>query len=247
MKSSFLLSVIILAYTSMSQLFAHEVTGPKIAMGNGYAQTFVITDAHKHPVSIGIKLTEGALNNLPEVDHAFSLRLPNTVSVPPYKEIIINWNPHGHEPTEIYGAPHFDFHFYIISKAVRESIMCMGADEAICLQKPIDDFIAPFYIPTPAGVPMMGWHWLDSRSPELNGQKFTSTFIHGYYGGELIFLEPMITREFMQDHGVVNQELSIPKRYPLDGYYPKKYSLHYDSEQKFYRIVFKELQLRETK
>ena len=39
----------------------------------------------------------------------------------------------------------------------------------------------------------MGWHWIDPLSPEFTGQPFSKTYIYGYYGGELSFVEPMIT------------------------------------------------------
>jgi hypothetical protein len=102
-----------------------------------------------------------------------------------------------------------------------------------------------YYVPTPEGVPMMGWHWLDSRSPELNGERFTSTFIYGYYNAKMIFLEPMITREFLLDHGKVNAELSLPKKFAYKGFYPKNYLVKYDSEMKVHRIVLKDLVKRE--
>ena len=46
----------------------------------------------------------------------------------------------------------------------------------------------------------MGAHWLDITSPELNQENpksFTQTFIYGSYDGKVIFMEPMITKAFM--------------------------------------------------
>ena len=48
----------------------------------------------------------------------------------------------------------------------------------------------------------MGVHWIDVRSPELQGllgkperaKPFTATFIHGAWNGKFIFDEPMVTR-----------------------------------------------------
>ena len=36
-----------------------------------------------------------------------------------------------------------------------------------------------------------------NRSPEFGGARFTRTFIHGAYDGQINFLEPMIRRESM--------------------------------------------------
>jgi hypothetical protein len=180
MKSSSYFVLSFLACSLITQLFANEIRGPKVLVGNGYARTFVALNSQKVPSAIGIILSKDALVALPALDQSYSLKLPASALVPPYNEIIINWNAHGHEPTDIYGIPHFDFHFYTITQAEREAIMCMGDDTLVCTKQPGSDYLPEFYIPTPAGVPMMGWHWLDSRSPELNGKRFSSTFIYGF-------------------------------------------------------------------
>ena len=246
MNSSLICSLVLLISSFFNQAFSHDLEGEKVLIGRGYARSFVHLNAKLEPSSIGVILSREALDALPKVDQNYSLKLPIQIAVAPYKEIVINWNAQGHEPTDIYGIPHFDFHFYGISKEQRNSIMCSGGDVEICTREPTDDYIPAYYIPTPAGVPMMGWHWLDSRSPELNGKRFTSTFIYGYYNGELIFSEPMITREFLLSNGSVNRVLPTPLKYAINGYYPKKYILNYDASKKVYRVVLKDLVLRDS-
>jgi len=217
--------------------------GEKIKIGNGHAYSYVIYN-HKHePKTIGIALSEATMQGLPTKMTEYSMKLPHGKEVRPYKNITIDWNPQGHEPPEIYGLPHFDFHFYFIPDAARHAIKCMDEDTSKCMKQPGSDMIAQYYVPTPAGVPMMGWHWLDSRSPELHGEKFTSTFIEGYYNGKMIFLEPMITREFFMNNGSVNQLLSMPKKFAYKGWYPGKYVLTHDKAAKVYRIELKNLKL----
>lgn len=214
--------------------------GEKLRIGQGYAYSYVVYN-HKHrPKTLGVALTEGAMKGLPSKVSMYSLKLPKGHPVKPYKTIMIDWNPQGHEPPDIYGLPHFDFHFYMIPEMARQAIKCTPEDSK-CLKQPVSDMIAPYYIPTPGGVPMMGWHWLDSRSPELNGKKFTSTFIHGYYNGKMIFLEPMITREFFLNHGEVHQTLSLPESFAQSGWYPKHYVVVHDKAAKVYRIELKNL------
>lgn len=229
---------------SSLHVFADSETiekGEKIKIGKGWAYTYVIYNHEHLPKSVGIAMSESAMQGLPTSMVEYSLRLPRGAHVPPYKEINIGWNPQGHEPPEIYGLPHFDFHFYFIPKTERHAIKCMDEDVSKCTKQPGSDMIAPYYVPTPAGVPMMGWHWLDSRSPELHGAKFTSTFIEGYYNGKMIFLEPMITREFMMSDGSVNQLISLPQKFAYSGYYPKNYVFVHDKGAKVYRIVLKNL------
>ena len=238
----FLVLIFSLLFSSFS-INAHEkiIRGEKVSIGNGSAYTYILYDSKDRPHSLGVALSREALSKLPKIDSSYTLKLPKEINLPPYKEVVINWNAHGHEPQDIYGIPHFDFHFYGISQAKRESITCMDQDNAICMKQPDSDYIPMYYVPTPAGVPMMGWHWLDSRSPELHGERFTSTFIYGYYDAKIIFLEPMITREFLLAHGHVNAELPMPKKVALKGYYPKNYLLKYDSDMKLYHIVLKNL------
>jgi hypothetical protein len=70
----------------------------------------------------------------------------------------------------------------------------------------------------------MGNHLLDSQSPELKDSlPFTSTFIYGAYEGELIFWEPMITLDFLQQTRDACIEIRQPRAFREAGYYPTQY------------------------
>ena len=231
---------LILSFSLFSpQLFASTTLwGEEVSVGQGMARSYVEVDDANEPLSLGISLTGGVLNGLPDQMHQYDymLPLPKIVCLPPYKYAMLNWNPHGHDPVEIYGKPHFDFHFYTIPNDVREKITCTGDDEATCMKMPSSDYIPAYYSPTPAGVPMMGWHWFDTRSGEFHGQPFTSTLIYGFYDGKVAFVEPMITREFLQSHGTVDADIPAPAKVADDGYYPQHYNLDYDSVQDRFMI-----------
>ena len=124
-------------------------------------------------------------------------------------------------------------------------ITCTGDDRDVCLKTPDADELPPFYVPTPDGVPQMGWHWLDSRSPELNGALFTSTFIYGFYNGKNHFIEPMITRDFIMKKELFEMPISVPLKAGIPGYYPSSYSLKYDMDKKMYVVSLKNLTWRE--
>lgn len=243
---NFLRSTLLSTFLALSSFQLHAETettgiGEKIRIGQGFAYSYIIYNHAHKPKAIGVALSEGTMKGLPNKVAMYTLKLPRGHQIKPYKNIMIDWNPQGHEPPDIYGLPHFDFHFYMIPESARHAIKCMDEDTAKCMKQPASDMIAPYYIPTPAGVPMMGWHWLDSRSPELNGKKFTSTFIQGYYNGKMIFLEPMITREFFMNSGRVHQELSMPERFASSGWYPQHYVVTHDKKAKLYRIELRNL------
>lgn len=222
------------------------IWGPPTPLGNGSARVFVEADDNGEPLSIGVGFAKEALEGLPEHDHGeYVVALPSVVNLPPYNHVVVNWAPQGHEPEGIYGLPHFDFHFYVISPEARQAITCQGDDLALCLKQPEPDKIPPFYVPTPDPVPGMGLHWFDPRSPEHNGQPFTSTFIYGSYNGEINFLEPMITREFIQATTSFESEISVPVKAPMKGYYPQKYSLVYDDMMGMHLLRMQEFTKKE--
>ncbi|WP_373998141.1 DUF5602 domain-containing protein [Bdellovibrio bacteriovorus] len=225
-------------------IYAHGfiVYGDAVAMGEGTAKAFADIGEDGTPYSVGLALTDGALNALPQHEPGeYTLKLPSILNIPPYNHMVINWMPHGHEPDGIYNRPHFDFHFYFIDEATRKAITCMGADREICLKQPDPDKLPPFYVGGPEGVPQMGWHWVDMRSPEYNGKPFTTTYIYGYYDANLIFIEPMITREFLLKKKKFEQELMLPKTFTHLGYYPQKYSIHFDKTRAMHFITLKYL------
>lgn len=203
------------------------VTGPKVPLGLGWAASTVVVH-HGKVKNIGMILSGKALEGLPHQDTETLIELPPSVFVPPYNHFIINWNPHGHEPAGVYDAPHFDFHFYFISYEDQHNILCDGSDNAVCLKQPDADKIPPYYVPGPAGVPMMGWHWVDPRSPEFNGKPFTATYIYGFYNGEVTFVEPMITLDFLKSYSSFCKDVPVPTTVSKPGYYPTNYSISYD-------------------
>lgn len=249
-------------------------------LGNGQARTYVTrSDAAGHPVvELGIALSEGALEGLPtsgsghagehDMPHELILALPEQHGTQ-YKLVELNWNPSGHPPAEVYGAPHFDFHFYTITKAERDAIdpsdpqWATKANTAPLLQY-IPEFAA---VPLPPGtplaaaaVPKMGVHWNDMRSPELanlvglpeNFAPFTATWIIGSWDGEFIFYEPMITRDYLlakktAASAAVRDEvrpISVPAQYAAPGRYPTAYRMTWDAEAKEYRVALANLVAR---
>jgi hypothetical protein len=237
--------------------------GPAQSIGNGDVRTYVNVRGGE-PVEIGVALSETALDNLPmpapqHAGHAegasahehvnmvaYSLELPAEAARTPYRFVELDWNPGGHEPPGIYDIPHFDFHFYTITPAERDAI-----DPADPLfQKKTENvppagFIASNYVaPMMTAVPKMGLHWIDPASPELNGQKFTRTFIYGSWDGKATFWEPMITREFILSRPDFQTHVMQPERVATPGYYPQGYTVRWNEQTKEYRIALTELSMR---
>lgn len=263
--------------------------GPAQTVGGGTVRTYVVVDEKNAqiPVEIGVAISESAMDNLPTaavtpamagheahantamVMNMYLLDLPSQ-NPTPYKFVQFDWNPVGHEPPGVYDLPHFDFHFYTVGVDVRNSIVPTDTKyDTKAALFPAEAFRAPFYLDgataanAPAGavaVPQMGLHWLDVRSPELQGmagkpeafKPFTKTFLYGSWNGEFIFDEPMITRAYLQakkgatDPAVRDEiiPVSTPAKYQRPGYYPSAYRITYDAQAKEYLVALTQLTQR---
>lgn len=209
------------------------------------AWSYVTTDVNGTPESIGIQMDENALKNLPKGHHShgateFMLKLPGEIAVAPYDHITLDWNEHGHPPMNVYDLPHFDLHFYFMSPSERDLI---GPTDDAQFNKPMEpQFLAPEYLETPGGVPRMGAHIIDLLSPEVMGTgRFAYTFIYGKYDAKMNFLEPMVTREFLESKQSATYDIRHPQQWQTPGYYPSQYTIDYASDSNVYTIMLKGL------
>jgi hypothetical protein len=226
-----------------------SVYGASQPLGDGTMRTYVEL-VNGAPVEVGVALSERALENLPQGHHdpgavvfeghhvmwEYVLELPAD-NPTPFQHVALNWNLTGHEPAGIYDKPHFDFHFNLISDAERRTITPEDPkfDEKAA-NHPVATHVPAGYAALPGAVPLMGAHWIDPTSPELNGEQFGQTFIFGTWDGELIFAEPMITKAFLDAKPDFTAEIPVPEQVDVPGYYPTRYGIRWDEERKEYRV-----------
>lgn len=231
--------------TEKTQSLQKTITGENKSLGNGTAYSWINLDAEGNPSAIGVNFTESALSGLPEGEAAeYILPLPDEASVTAYNHIGLDWNPKGHEPQGIYDTAHFDVHFYMIGQEERDEITATEDDMAKIEKKPKPEFIPEGYVPTPGGVTRMGAHWIDPSSPEFNGQPFEETLVYGFYNGEMVFIEPMVTIDFLKTKPNLTKQLKLPGSYPTSAYYPTGYSIKYNEINKEYMVALEEMTLR---
>jgi Domain of unknown function (DUF5602) len=242
------------------------VYGAAQALGQGTARTFVTLDNAGKPASLGVAISESAMGTLPQQPHPgmpaaamLTLALPAEAAVTGYDHVMLDWNPAGHEPQHVYTHPHFDFHFFQITPAQRDQLHPgnpdFGPKSGIF---PTAEYVPTGFVagsvlanvpPAAAAVPLMGMHWLDTSSPELqpppNGKTFTSTFIYGSYNGTFIFVEPMITKAHIETtknrpEGY-RYTLPMPARVARTGSYPGAYAITWNAAAREYRISLESL------
>lgn len=224
------------------------VPGATQRLGNGLVQSWLKMDEAGKPQAIGFTFSEQAMNGLPPTSESTVVALPDqAITLTPFNHLSIDWNPNGHDPAPVYGNPHFDFHFYILTPQERKAIVPNSPEvDAKGAKQAAPEFIpaSNMYIPGPP-VPGMGTHLVDKSAPEANGQPFTKTFTYGFYNAKMAFLEPMITKAFLESRPNTTDGLMLPQSYQKTGvYYPTKYSVKYDANSKEYTIALESLTLR---
>lgn len=228
------------------------ILGPAQTLGNGTVRSFVDLDTDGQPVALGVRLTESALTSLPQhAEHGAQetvLALPAEAPVAPYNHVSVDWNPAGHEPPGVYDVPHFDVHFYLMSETERDAINPALPDfDAMASTAPAVQHIPAGYVPTPGAVPRMGAHWVDPTSPEFTGEGFSRTFLYGFWDGRMNFLEPMVTKAYIESikqtpTQTISFSIPQPPAFEKAGFYPGRYTIRYNADTQTYDIVLEGLE-----
>jgi len=151
----------------------------------------------------------------------------------------INWEAYGHPPATFL-TQHFDFHFYNISPAEVAAIECDDVSKPGSLPASYDlpDISVP-EMGTFIGlcVPDMGMHAMPGHEVHAT-ELFDATMMLGYYRGEPIFFEPMVSRELLLAKS--DFELAVPAvtGLPAGVRYPRRLEAKYDAASQAYRLVF---------
>lgn len=183
--------------------------------------------------------------------HQRDLELPGNLadlSTSQFKYAMINWNVMGHGPPAVYTEPHFDIHFYLRSQEEVEAIRLGPCGNVVHC----DDF-ATGRVPVPAEYNpadygdygfvqgKMGNHLVDKTSDEWNGGRFDRTFVYGSFNGEITYMEPMVTKSWIEGlaDGTTEegcQPIKQPEQWQLAGWYPTLYCGQYRPNRDEYVI-----------
>ena len=231
-KILFFASVAMIALSSCKKEKPKETIfkGEEKTFQHGKAWTWFEVDENNKPLRIAIAIDDAAMNSLDretgEGEHnhsnSISLKLPSVAQGTPFNHVMLDWNPAGHPPMNIYTKPHFDFHFYTTTEAQRLAIPIYEEAQEKFDNLPLA-YMPAGYIPIPGGVPQMGTHWVDQNAPELQpGGEFTQTFLYGSYDGNVTFYEPMITEEFLLENPGFQRDIPAQPKFKTAGWYPTK-------------------------
>ncbi|AKV00785.1 hypothetical protein AKJ09_07448 [Labilithrix luteola] len=147
-----------------------------------------------------------------------------------------NWLPSGHGPTP-YGEAHFDLHFLRGTIDAIDSIQCRANKS-----KPAADKLPEGYGPPELCVDGSGDHsW--PLADKAAGAKFSASLIMGYWAGNVVFIEPMITKSRLMQKQTF--EMAIPKPASAGGertLYPTHMTARFDEANESYTFEFDQLE-----
>jgi len=244
------------------------IKGDQKKVGNGLVWTWVkVQETSGIPDSIGITITPGALQGLPADNKAaqpdslklklidgsphhnfeYELLFPPEADRTAFSHMGLNWNPEGHGPLPgVFFRPHFDVHFYMATPAYRHTITNENLkDVHIQNIEPPRDFLPSTYNRAPnTSEPRMGTHYADMSSEQLKPGKFDNIFLFGGHNGNVLFWEPMLTRDYLLSKPTFTAQIPQPKAFPVSGYYPLSYSVKYDKDSGNINVSLDQLTLR---
>ena len=212
--------------------------GPQVTLGYGKVRSWISVDGDHNPVEIGIEITKEALLQ-PERDKKTAPMAGSTIVIPlhlkaqqltPFDHIGLNWNPHGHEPEQVFDVPHFDIHFYMISVEEQMAIpeWSLSTNELFNNYPPLGYMPADYFTPPDAATAegQMGKHWLPANLPDY--LPFSKIMMYGSFNGEFIFVKPMITLDYLLSNAASSVAYSQPDHFAEAGNYPTKYNIYHN-------------------
>lgn len=222
--------------------------GEPTTIGGGQARAFITIDDEGRPNAIGVRLDEAALTNLPTAHPydtpgvEYQVDLPKEAAFTGYDHVTVNWVPMGHIKPGDDESPHFDFHFYVISPAARYQITKEGADRTRAQTQPAAEFMPEGYtLPDGSEELRMGIKAIYPNGTGDGHRPFTKTFVYGFYDGWMIFVEPLVSKDFLEMKTNSTDDIDTPEGYWLHAYYPTKYHVSFDPVKKEHVVALEGL------
>jgi hypothetical protein len=155
-----------------------------------------------------------------------------------FKFANIYWEGGGHPPGA-YMVPHFDFHFYFVPEGKVQKIDCKDRSKPPILPAGYDlqDVNVP-QLGELVGlcVPAMGMHAVPDADLKAT-TPWEASLLIGYYSGQPMFIEPMVTRAFLlrkQSFSLTIPEIAQSPHVR----YPKRFDAVYVPKSKTYDLTF---------
>ncbi len=156
-----------------------------------------------------------------------------------FNHLMINWEHHGHPPA-LFETPHFDFHFYAVDPAEVTAMDCGDLSKPARLA---EDYALPDITIPGIGelvglcVPGMGMHSMLAAEIDQVDPFGASTLV-GYYKGDVIFVEPMITRTKLLTAESFTMTVPSVPGVGANVAWPSRFEAVYDESTQTYRFTY---------
>lgn len=214
-----------------------SLDGPPVDVFGGEVQGFAReTDGAVDQVGLRMPFVsiENAAGSAPS---SFVIELPERArEAARFDHVRLDFYPAGHGPPGVYDTPHFDVHFYLIDVATREGIAC--PETAVSAERLPAGYTIPGLDAEPGGTcaPQMGVHALN-----LEGQAmpFTSALIFNYHAGELVALEAMIAKDYLETLQTFTTVIPRPAALPAGVRLPETFTATFDERRGDYDLTLR--------
>jgi hypothetical protein len=198
-----------------------------------------------NPVEVGATVPMSLIESVPAdapmvwpPEELADIELPAEARALGIDHLGINWEAHGHPPAT-FMTPHFDFHFYSVSRQAVRAIDCSDLSKPSSL--PAGYALPDIAVPdmgTLVGlcVPRMGMHAMPAVDTDAAGP-FGASMMLGYYGGTPIFFEPMVSQKLLLSGKDFTLPVPALEGLPAGVRYPRQLQATYDSKNREYRLV----------
>jgi len=204
--------------------------GDEVVVGNGIVNSWLILNEFGRPLEIGIEMTPQVLENLP-VDADFKeqavIPLPKyAAETTAFDHIRVIWNPESFSTIEGFNNPHFSIYFFMLPEDKRMDIPEWSEEtDAKFSNYPPKNHMPFDYAPIEKGsgsFATIGRHWLSNNNKTLNDH--TLTF--GTYDGSFIFINPVVTLDFLKSGKTFTDTYPQGVSYPLNNLLPREYNIY---------------------
>lgn len=208
--------------------------------------TWVVMD-HGEAVELGATIPLALVESVPEdVEMVWPPEELGAVALPVeareslgIDHLGVNWEAHGHPPTSFL-TQHFDFHFYNITQAEVRGIDCADGSKPATLptRYALPDIEVPgLGMLEGLCVPHMGMHAMPVEDVH-ESDAFDASMMLGFYKGEPIFFEPMVSRELLLAKSDFSLAMPTIEGLPAGVRYPSEFLAVYDEAEAQYRLIF---------
>lgn len=204
--------------------------GPEVAVGNGYARTFIMRSHTGVPQELGVVFTDEALSGLPATNTPYVLDFhPKALESTLFQHVALGWSANGHPLPGTFMASHFDVRFFMMGLEDRLAIPPPPAP-ALYVLPPTGHMPVNYFSDVPGS--LIGMHWTDKSF--VAGVPVDYTMILGSYNGKFTFISPIVTRTTLANGANVLLPWTQPQLFADHGYYPTRYNIYADDKNQHY-------------